>query len=393
MLTNMSQAEKQLALMEGVIKDKRILSLGFQAGRPEKPEVREVDSKATEATASSSTMNKTELEIPHIPAPAELSVLSPVSPSSVCVADEIEDDVEALDVTEWFKKYGISVLHEETVALPLLTVFRSCWLQGSGYGDFLVGEGDLGLEYDEWVPNNVVPVEDSTGASYSYTRNFTFEHPRTTMLFIGPKNAPAKQIQHLYCGGRSPVLQSWAPRQVIATNVSKFSGFPFADTFKVVQYWTMTSVGDGRTLLRLGVKLHFITQTMFKGQIVKGTESELVKQAKRWVSYCNDRCVSKQLSIQRAPSVLLMDTSLTTTISPPLAAGIAPARIITPDASSEFFKTLSTYTLVFFICCFGVMLLIQWRVNHRATSQLVDIAAKLDKLELLLTSLRSASSI
>jgi hypothetical protein len=110
------------------------------------------------------------------------------------------------------------------------------------------------------------------------------------MLFLGPKNAPAKQVQHLYCGKDSSCPELWKPeQQVINTMVTKFQGFPFADTFKVVQYWTMTDAGEGKTRVCLGVKLFFIAQTMFRRQIISGTESELVKQAKRWMTYCIER--------------------------------------------------------------------------------------------------------
>ena len=107
-------------------------------------------------------------------------------------------------------------------------------------------------------------------------RNFSYEHPRTTMLFVGPKNAPAQQVQYLHAEGDS----------IVVTSVTRFNGFPYADNFKVVQYWTASSK-DNRALVKVAVKVVFIASTMFliKNQIVSGTESELKVTSQRWVRF------------------------------------------------------------------------------------------------------------
>ena len=132
---------------------------------------------------------------------------------------------------------GIFALMDEQLPFSVDTVFKTCWLPAVGFGDFLLGEGDLDLSYDEWVPNAVSPPEDITKMGFNFSRNFSFEHPRTTMLFIGPKNAPARQVQYLYTGGQElSDINKWSPNQLIIITVSKFEGFPFANTFKVSNF-------------------------------------------------------------------------------------------------------------------------------------------------------------
>jgi hypothetical protein len=385
MLTNMSQAEKQLAKLDGATVEKRNLVLGYQTERPEKAQkiaAREPPLSPTKASRQSTEVISVE---PAKEALNEVDEQPETEDDIVHPDDESPDDIETtIDIAEWFKKHGISMIHEEILSCSAKDVYQACWLHGSGFGDFLVNEGDVGLKYDEWTEHEAEPVEDASKTKYSFTRNFVFEHPRTTMLFIGPKNAPAKQVQHLYCGGNSPSLAQWRPRQVINTMVTKFQGFPFADTFKVVQYWTVTDAGDGKCRVRLGVKLFFIIQTMFRGQIIAGTESELVKQAKRWIAYCVDRVAIKRTAVKVAPSVSPQkDLSVPTTAAP---AG--EAKPVQGNAAAEFYGSMKRYAVVFLIGCFGAVLYIQYKFNQRMVFQMNDLNSKMDRV---LAALKSHS--
>lgn len=349
MLLNISEAEKQLAKIAGSAVDNRNLNLGYQTGRPERPKE---DTRITEPRRRTG-----DLLVAHSD--------SRVSEDPQAVRAE---DMESIDILSFFKENGISLLHEESVPYAVDAVFKTCWLHGLGFGDFLVHEGDLGLRYDEWAAAAVTPEEDKAKLCYSFTRNFVFEHPRTTMLFIGPKNAPARQVHHLYTGNNCVALDEWKPSQVINTTVSKFEGFPFANTFKVVQYWTMSvdPADASRTVVRLGVRLHFIIQTMFKSQIIAGTESELVKQAKRWIAYCCVRASKPALAPARdaASQPRLHENE------------IAVAAAFSRETSST-----STFTLALVAACLAVALVVQWRSNAKLGA---EISALHDKVNALL---------
>lgn len=62
------------------------------------------------------------------------------------------------------------------------------------YRDFLTAQGDFDISTTDWrvnSPND--PMEDIAGVKFQQTRELTYQHPRTTMLMFGPKNAPGKQ--------------------------------------------------------------------------------------------------------------------------------------------------------------------------------------------------------
>lgn len=371
MLSNMSQAEKQLAKMDGAAVDKRNLVLGYQTERPDRTNSKQSllqQVKETVRTAEKGTRQNQSTEvvsIEPIPLPA------PLDESLTGITDE-DNKTDVLDIPAFFKQHGIRLLLDETIPHDIQSVYHSCWLPAKGYGDFLVGEGDVGLNYDEWVAGDVNPPEDSTGLTYSYTRNFAFEHPRTTMLFIGPKNAPAKQVQYLYCGGRNVDLNSWRPKQIINTMVSKFQGFPFADTFKVVMYWCVSDIGNDQTKIYLGVKLYWITQTIFRSQIIAGTESELSKTAKRYISYCIEKLGHRSTTLRLAP----LDESL----QGPGAAIPSSDSISRRHQESVSNDAIVKYSLVFICICLALLLYNQSRVNNRIYSQINDLHSKLDRI-------------
>jgi hypothetical protein len=48
-----------------------------------------------------------------------------------------------IDISTWFKAHGISMIHEEVIDFSVKDVYNACWMDANGYGDFLVGEGDV----------------------------------------------------------------------------------------------------------------------------------------------------------------------------------------------------------------------------------------------------------
>lgn len=367
MLSNISQAEKQLAKMDGVAVEKRNLVLGYQTERPDK-----TNSKSSLLQQVKETV-RTPTKAAQLSQSQEIISVEPItSDHSTAQIPGEEDSAEVINIPDFFQQHGINILLAETISHDMISVYNTCWRHAKGYGDFLVGEGDVGLNYDEWVAGDATPLEDVTGLTYSYTRNFVFEHPRTTMLFIGPKNAPAKQIQHLYCGGRKVDLDGWKPKQLINTMVSKFQGFPFADTFKVVMYWGITDAGGGKTTIHLGVKLHWITQTIFRGQIIAGTESEISKTAKRYVTYCIERLGAKS----SAPRVVNLEE---TRVEPGRGSMQSDTSAVDNSITANNYS-MTKPALIFMCVCLAGLWYIQWRVNRGISARIDDMHMKLDRI-------------
>lgn len=201
---------------------------------------------------------------------------------SVCLAIIlcVADAQTCLDLSAKFKALAITELFTDEIKGPINSI-SNYWTDNHSHKDFLVAEGDLQLLTTEWVPVNVTLSEDALQLKYTFMRNFSYEHPRTTMLFIGPKNAPAQQVQYLHVGQDGDAI--------VVTTVTKFTSFPYAENFKVVQYWTVTSSKEhkNKLVVKVGVKVVFIASTMFliKNQIVSGTESELKVTSERWVRF------------------------------------------------------------------------------------------------------------
>jgi hypothetical protein len=201
-----------------------------------------------------------------------------------------------------FSTIGVTSLAKGDLSVPVHHVWKACWLRASGYGDFLDDEGDLEIKTDEWQPFDGSVPEDIAKVKFTYARNVSYAHPRTTMLMFGPKNAPAKQVQYLYVHGRGSGLTSkddrWSeriegckPRRGLVVAVTQFDGIPMCDTFKVLTYFSFneTSANPPRTAVEVGVHVHFIKSTMFKGKISSGVKDELVDLAEHYVAFADKR--------------------------------------------------------------------------------------------------------
>lgn len=128
--------------------------------------------------------------------------------------------------------------------------------------------------------------------SDSLPQPLTFEHR------FGPKNAPATQTQYLYifssnaaASGSGPVqLASLNPSRGCVLTVTQFDGIPMADVFKVMHYWTFELDG-AKTMMRIGVAVHFIKNSMLKSQISSGVRDELGVLSRRWCLFAEARVV------------------------------------------------------------------------------------------------------
>lgn len=187
----------------------------------------------------------------------------------------------ASDLAALFKAHEVTVLLDEEVDLDL-DHLSAYWREGRTHKRFLLAEGDLDLEHGEWTSLGAAysASEDFLNLTFSGCRNFSYAHPRNSMLMLGPKNTLAQQTQFL------SELADPSARTIIVMTVTKLSGFPLSDKFKVVQYWTASTVMDSqRTRLTVGVKLFFMSETIFRRQIVGGTEAETKTLSESWARF------------------------------------------------------------------------------------------------------------
>lgn len=163
---------------------------------------------------------------------------------------------------------------------------------------FLLEEGELEINYTEWVPCASNVPEDVAKLPYCYSRQFNYLHPRTTMLMFGPKNAPTMQTQYLYLpGGRkhAPDVASLAsvhPARGVIMTLTCFQGIPMCDVFKVLQYWSfeLNAADTSRTEMRVGLAIHYMKSSMFKAQIYGGSKEELTVQSLKWLNFAEKCC-------------------------------------------------------------------------------------------------------
>lgn len=138
------------------------------------------------------------------------------------------------------------------------------------------------------------PLEDKSGINFQFKRQLSYLHPRTSMLMFGPKLAVGNQFQYLYL---SPNVSKF-----VVLTVTDFKGFPFAEMFRVLQYWVFEDIDSSSkhsidrkdvcnqkaTRVQIGLKMHFVKNpSIVRGQIVSGTKDELSKQSKHWNQYIN----------------------------------------------------------------------------------------------------------
>lgn len=100
----------------------------------------------------------------------------------VAVAAKPTNPDDGVLISSLFEKSNVFPLHSQQVAGSISDIWQSCWLLGSGYGDFLESQGDLEVKTGEWEPMSAPCAEDITRLPFSHKRPFSYSHPRTTML-------------------------------------------------------------------------------------------------------------------------------------------------------------------------------------------------------------------
>jgi hypothetical protein len=151
--------------------------------------------------------------------------------------------------------------------------------------------------FNEWRKYTSSP-EDVTKTKFHFERDMEYDHARTTMLMFGPKMAPTKLKQFIYLHNdydEEVTLEEVHPRGFIVLAVSFCEGVPMADVFKVLQYWVFSTNDDRETCdVSIGMALHYIKSSMFKGQIFQGAKDEMVGQLETWTTYINQLLVKKK---------------------------------------------------------------------------------------------------
>lgn len=203
---------------------------------------------------------------------------------SLCLCSALGSQTcSSSDTAALLRAQDVSVVFDEEVDVPFGHLL-DYWREGGTHKRFLLAVGDLQPQHGEWTRGSV--SETFLGLSHSHSRNFSFAHPRTSLLMFGPRNAMAQQTQFLADDLVLAPTGGDSTRAIIVTTVTRLSGFPLSDKFKVVQYWTATETGDPRrTRLTLGVRLDFSGDTMFRRQIVSGTEVEARSLCQNWARY------------------------------------------------------------------------------------------------------------
>lgn len=142
-------------------------------------------------TSSKSSASETQQSIQ---APSVATVPTPT------VAAGPTSTVAAVDFLGAFRKANLEVMLRQTVAHSADDLWRCFFKDAQGFRNFLEVEGDFDIRTSEWVnlpAGQLRCPEDPCKLPFTQSRDFNFLHKRTTMLFIGPKNAPMAQTH--YC--------------------------------------------------------------------------------------------------------------------------------------------------------------------------------------------------
>ncbi len=161
---------------------------------------------------------------------------------------------------------------------------------------YLTNSGDFDVRKEEWKSLTSPVVEDVCKLGYSFCRELNYQHPRTTMLMFGPKNAPTKQTHYLYVPFENTNNGDFTIENIAKSKITKFAilfitqfdGVPMADVFKVLQYQFYENV-DNKCTVRIGLQMYYIKSSMFKSQIMSGTKEELGSQIAGWLEYVKKR--------------------------------------------------------------------------------------------------------
>lgn len=225
----------------------------------------------------------------------------------------------------------VSILTQDEFPVSARNLFLNLWLNFKDYKEYVEAEGDFDVKHEEWLPisahkkNAQYQQGDAVGEDvlkipFTHTRNQTFLHPRTSMLMFGPKDAPAQQRQYLYLPTKKALedskrevkpnssggeqenepesqisvanLKKTNPKHGAILIITQFDGIPMADVFRVCQYWTFEELAPNKTILKVGVAIHYVKYTMLKSQILSGTKEEMGVGVKNYMVWARKRLAS-----------------------------------------------------------------------------------------------------
>jgi hypothetical protein len=237
---------------------------------------------------------------------------------------------------------------------------------------------------EEWKANPTAPgvMEDVAKLPFHFTRNWFFQHPRTTMLMFGPKNAPTQQRHYLCVPFQETQDGKFTPENFAKVKLDKFAilivtqfdGIPMADVFRVLLYQFYETVDGGKCQVRMGLGMHYIKSSMFKSQIISGTKDELVVQLASWVEHMKKNTISGKVAITGAAAQEASQDTVSSPVqitaghvAPPVGAGGDPLQQIMQN-----WVILAIIGVVFLI-----LLLHIWSCR----SQISHLSSRVEELE------------
>ena len=176
---------------------------------------------------------------------------------------------------------AMAVLLDAELPATVQAFYHALWgPRSSCFQDFLAAEGDTGVELTPWAAG---PAEHPrTGEEFALARDARHEHPRTSMLFVGPPSVATRTRLLARFEGTNPRHDRFT---MLMTQT--FEGIPLSDAFSVEVRWVATrcpAAGEApRLRLRVGLEVVFSRFTVFKEQIRRGTVEEGAASYGRWL--------------------------------------------------------------------------------------------------------------
>ncbi|CAM9200407.1 unnamed protein product [Chrysoparadoxa australica] len=164
------------------------------------------------------------------------------------------------------------------------------WLWGPDttfWVDFLKDQGEQNLIVSDWEDILESSFDGLGGAVFQGDggqveagRTLEFDHPRTSMTFMGPKTVHTTQRQAFWVE-RDDEGRLW--RAVILLT-QRMEGVPLSDAFTVGSRIVLSSVNSRTCRQQVGLQVFFHKSTMLKGKIKGGSEAELKVMWGAWRS-------------------------------------------------------------------------------------------------------------
>lgn len=302
---------------------------------------------------------------------------SPTAKSEESWSAELENALPLLphDLKGWkelestiFDDPEISRLLDANVDVSARSLVIKCWLDNGFYKNFLTKLGDTVLSVSPWAAAKEDPDDDflsrsAGGLRFSQRRELRYEHPRTQMLFIGPKNATAEQRHYLLRlqAAAAPGSSSDGETEgFVACTLTDFSGIPFGDHFAVMACWLIYDTSTGATptsRVVAGVRVFMRKQTVMKGRIRTGTDEEMKVMLEQWLAAAKGAATS-----QGGAGAIESPSDVAEAQPSPEAELVVSSTASTTTGTLDFLrgKAQGDVLLLCFIC---LLLLVIWRLS------------------------------